>query len=980
MRKSENLSPNPKSSGDEHVELVAFDDLSLAEMLGLLWRHPRQTLAYILAVLIPRQTEEENTNEETTEVKTTYDILDITALPEAETAQPDSPARPGMRRLLLIHIVQCAAVIWLWGLLLTNPDVPGVLQLEQTTLILWMVTNSVALLRAWRGRGERMLQLSEGFLTLLSMLALLQWAGYAGNPNFPAYISWAGALGTLNLALNLPRLYGDNRIDWDWLSNIWAYGLMVSFWLAFGLAVAAGRIMLGAAVNARRSPDIFYHGLPFLYASMAVWAIATVVVWRRTARRIGSAGPAGRPEPAAEPPSARQPAITSPTPVILTGAIGLIVAVIALTALGPTFSPDEVDLGLGALAGTAVTLGVVGISEGLLVAGVPWWRIFAGQMALGFSSLAYAGSAGNLFTVGGVLAWAISIVLWWLALRDPKHLPDPRTWWKRIRAWWQKPVVHVNRTLVALLMIIAVGAFFRFHELESIPPEMTSDHVEKLLDSARVFGDLGPVHLGPAYTPVPQIFFPNNGGREPIQMYLVSFAAHLTGWGFTFNTLKIVSVIEGLVTLPLLYWMGKELANKRAGLLLAGLVAVSFWHTMLSRLALRIVLMPLCITLLLIYLVRAMRHNRRADYLKAGLVLGAGMYAYQGLRMAPLIVLVGVGLAMLAIARSGRDRLRYTTNLMALIAISLAVFVPMGRVMLESPEDFWRRTSGRLGVDESGVVIKDPLGQFVNNYNDALWMFNWKSDVQWISNVPNRPQLDPFTGALFTLGVAGALMRLVRQRDPVEAMLLLTVLIMLLPSALSIAQPQENPSATRASGTLPVVYLWAALALDTLLTHIGRAHTRTLAAVGTAGAIFASVAVYNYDLFFDIYRESYAHSADPYSHIGDVVRGFAESLGSMETVFIVAYPHWLDHRAVGLNANDINWVNMDKLLQVEDLPQYLPETRTLPLMILYNQFDTEAAEYLAEIFPEAIVTYHRVPGGDPGKDFYIMIVPPDETT
>ncbi|HEX2907145.1 MAG TPA: hypothetical protein VHO69_09820, partial [Phototrophicaceae bacterium] len=65
-------------------------------------------------------------------------------------------------------------------------------------------------------------------------------------------------------------------------------------------------------------------------------------------------------------------------------------------------------------------------------------------------------------------------------------------------------------TFWALLVILVIGAFFRVNELSRIPPEMTSDHKEKLLDAQRVLD----VNL--------QVFFPNNGGREPFQMYAMA--------------------------------------------------------------------------------------------------------------------------------------------------------------------------------------------------------------------------------------------------------------------------------------------------------------------------------------------------------------------------------------------------------------------------------------------------------------------------
>ena len=179
-------------------------------------------------------------------------------------------------------------------------------------------------------------------------------------------------------------------------------------------------------------------------------------------------------------------------------------------------------------------------------------------------------------------------------------------------------------------------------DLDTIPPEMTSDHVEKIRDGYRVFnGDY-------------KIFFPNNGGREPVQMYLLAALSNLPGFGFDFFSLKALAVAESLLTLPVLFWMGLELAggqrkrfNSLLALLLTALVAVSYWHVIISRQALRIPLTPLVTALLLIFLARAMRRNSRSDFVKAGLTLGFGLYMYQAVRMLPVVVVAGVVVALI---------------------------------------------------------------------------------------------------------------------------------------------------------------------------------------------------------------------------------------------------------------------------------------------------------------------------------------------
>jgi hypothetical protein len=688
-----------------------------------------------------------------------------------------------------------------------------------------------------------------------------------------------------------------------------------------------------------------------------------------------------------------------------------------------------------------------------------------------------------VFTPGGAAAWIASIVLWVVILAvDVRTLPERwdafdapaalRRLAARLRPTW---------TGLALLAIVAVGALFRLHDLDSTPPEMTSDHIEKLLDALRVSeGYFG-------------VFFPNNGGREAFQMVAVAAIADWFGAGFSFRALKLATAIEGLITLPALWWMARQVigsATERdrqlgnwVGLVMAGLVAVSAWHVMLSRLGLRIVLTPLTTALAIGFLARAMRGNRMRDYVALGLVLGAGVYFYQANRMLPVVVLIGVGLALLRGIRTPRDLARragevlgfaalaaspllvywyagqvleqsgYTNlhnlgerlgsltplfamvwlailalvvrarqpdhvlqtggGLLATVVVALAVFIPMYHYSEINPNDFWNRTRGRLFGEDAFVRFDPAVGTavpydppmseqierfwdqravFEQNAKDALRMFHWEGDSAWINNAHARPALSGLSGGLLILGLVMWGIRLLRGRDPVAWLLPLAGLVMLLPSALTLAYTIENPSFTRASGTIPVVFLLAALPLGTLCWRLSQMPRRVADAI-PAGAAIAVVLVAgvlwqdtrpNWDNYFTHYRLSYGASWRPYREIAKPLRAFAQGEGSYGNAFMVAYPHWLDHRILGTMAGDIRWPN--GLVTREDLfgqiranagtrYTYDPDR---PLFVMYHAQDAETGTYLEDALPGGIselVEYtYDTEGGAASGSFYVYRV------
>ena len=592
-------------------------------------------------------------------------------------------------------------------------------------------------------------------------------------------------------------------------------------------------------------------------------------------------------------------------------------------------------------------------------------RIGLGRLALFIlaviaSVLVWINTAGNHIAPPIIILWLVSAALWALVFA-------PLEWnffeWatSRIDATRRVRWRRHSWTILAFALIMLLGMGFRLAELEAHPAEMVSDHVEKILDSQR------------AAEGETQIYFSNNHGREPIQFYLMSLLASLPGLGFNHFTLKLLTVIEGLVTLPILVMVGVELLGERrrkldilAGLLLAGLVAVSYWHVALSRLGLRIVLTPLFTSLLLIYLARAMRRNQRSDYVKAALALGFGLYAYQAARMLPIAVVVGIAMAMMIRPISWRERLMHLVNLAALAFVAFMVFLPLFHYSLEEPEYFWERTSGRILGDD--IPDEERLDAFnanvpilMSNIRNALLMFHWKGDIIWIHGLSFEPAMDVYTGVFLILGIAAWGARMLKSRDPVLWFAPLMIFIMLLPSALAIAFPGENPSHTRTSGALPLVYLVAALPIAIIARHLMRTFPRRAAALAVifCAAVLLLANQRNTHLYLDRYADAYTKAAYPYSEAGTVLRGFADSGGGYGNAFIIAYPWWWDHRAVGIEAGQPFWPN--SIISLAELPQFLDEARqrtgqfklnpNRDLLFFYSPYDEETPARLRQWFP-----------------------------
>jgi hypothetical protein len=115
----------------------------------------------------------------------------------------------------------------------------------------------------------------------------------------------------------------------------------------------------------------------------------------------------------------------------------------------------------------------------------------------------------------------------------------------------------------------------------------------------------------------------------------------------------------------------------------------------------------------------------------------------------------------------------------------------------------------------------------------------------------------------------------------------------------------------------------------------------------------------NASVYFGPFVQSYQTSSLPYSEAGRVLQGFAESDGAFGNAFMIAYPYWWDHRAIGIDAGIIDWPN--GIVSLKDVPQFLADAsqRTdkyrldvdKDLLFFYSPKDDETQEQLRVWFP-----------------------------
>ncbi len=579
-------------------------------------------------------------------------------------------------------------------------------------------------------------------------------------------------------------------------------------------------------------------------------------------------------------------------------------------------------------------------------------------LALGllFFGLTLLFSGSNRFNFINTTFWFLSVVFTLAAFWQTREWLS--SLWKQARerisqSQWTLPISRWSLLLIALFVLIAA---FRFVGLVTMPPEMTSDHAEKLLDVSDVIGGKT------------SIFFERNSGREPFQFYWTAWVGQVFGTGVTFLSLKLGTALLAFVSLIYVYLLGKELGGRWVGLFALIFVGFAYWANVLARTGLRFSLYPTFASPTLYYLLIGLRRGQLNNFLLSGLFLGISLLGYTASRVMPIVVVAAVAIFLLH-KSTPELRKRALIGLALLALVAMVVFAPVMRFAIDRPDLFGFRMVTR--VFESERPYPAPVWQtFPINVIRALGMFNYSGGEIWLVGLVRQPAFDWISAALFLLGVPLLILRYARTRQWQDLFLLIALPLLMLPSTLSLAFPEENPAMNRASGAWIAGFLICAIALDTVLHSVRRKINGQLGLriVQVSGVVvLAFVALINYARF-DEYISAYDLYSWNTSELGAVIADYAETFGTLDSAWVLAYPHWVDTRLVGMNAGN---PTRDYAIWPDQLSNTL--STPAPKLFLLKPEDSAGLETLQQLYPSGLTSMHQ--SRVPTKEFVVFFVP-----
>jgi hypothetical protein len=350
-----------------------------------------------------------------------------------------------------------------------------------------------------------------------------------------------------------------------------------------------------------------------------------------------------------------------------------------------------------------------------------------------------------------------------------------------------------------LFIVLAAASAVRLYRLNDFPLGAFVDEIF-MLDSSLLLAETPVDPFGHT------VLISQSWGQDHPNLFLYFNLLVLKMVGVSYWSMKLLSVIPGVIAAGFVFLVMERLFDKHVALAASLLFAFAHWPLRLSRYGwdVSVMLMAFAAAVWLLILTAQTGRARYAVY--AGIAAGLSLYSYLGGRIALFSLL-----AFLALECAGRrDRQAYRDA--AAFAIGAAASaLPFFSYYLSSPSELWARTS-----EVSVFNNPHPLSVTLTNIARHTLMFHWMGGKFARDNFPGLPMLDPLTGAL----LLGGLIAIARRGDTLANLLGCTFVLNLAGGFFSISQ-EGAPYVYRTAAVIVPVFLLVGIALQWLQNRIG---------------------------------------------------------------------------------------------------------------------------------------------------------------
>lgn len=237
----------------------------------------------------------------------------------------------------------------------------------------------------------------------------------------------------------------------------------------------------------------------------------------------------------------------------------------------------------------------------------------------------------------------------------------------RFSGWW-----FSHRAVVAFVAILAIGVFLRVWQFPAVPVGLNQDEISAAYEAQSLL-QTGADRWGARW---PAYFLSWGSGQNVLYSYLTIPVIWL--FGPTALTVRLIALICGIATLPLMYFTVRPRGGENAALLAMLFTALAPWHILLSRWGVESNILPFWLLLGLFLVERAARRNSRVAILFSGLPFALALYAYA---VGAVVLALLIPLLVVSLRSEIRRRVGWWIGA---AAVAAAVSVPFTLFILKS--------------------------------------------------------------------------------------------------------------------------------------------------------------------------------------------------------------------------------------------------------------------------------------------------------
>jgi len=517
------------------------------------------------------------------------------------------------------------------------------------------------------------------------------------------------------------------------------------------------------------------------------------------------------------------------------------------------------------------------------------------------------------------------------------------------------------------LLVALTACFFRIYNIESMPPGIWLDEKFTVNNAIRIFED-AVRNPGDASNPwrspfscTPLIYA---GWVETPNLYLYYVLGILKLFNFSYFGIKMFSVLPGIITVLLVYFLAREIEGPFAAFIAGMFCAVSRWHITISRWGWDAILMIMLQTLGYLLILKAVKTRKKQYFILTGLVFGLSMYTYVGSRLAILALFVFLGIKVFSRKKFLSE---FWCSLTILGFMGLLIFAPLGKYYVDNPGAFTVRTK-EITIQKD-IMNARSLEPLFSNIRKHIFMFHYEGDANPRHNLPKKPMLNDFEAICFALGIG---LCLFFWRKDGYLLSLLWFFICILGGILSI--PFEAPQGYRTATVAPCAALIASFSIiQTIKILQYLSNNSKIVSILLIFIVIIALGFSGYKTFNDYFVEQNSSAEvwdGTFGSAETFVGNYIHKISQKEDLSIVVNPKYSSDISRLLNYKPLHKVNgsyagglTDQSFKSNKITVNMPMRFTEKDVLYVGELSEEYI--LARMYPNCDIRIHYAPTGLP---------------